>query len=79
MTKLCKDCKFFQPHKDFLIGESITPRASEYASCGKSVDAVTGEGKIPCKIHRAPHGWFSRMIHYDAILCGESGRWFQPK
>jgi len=67
--KLCKDCKYIQPHRYSGFFKWKKPVFNEYAKCRheKSANLVDGSGRDYCDISRASGPCFS-----DAKL-------FEPK
>jgi hypothetical protein len=77
MTKLCKDCKYFDR-------QSISGSMSNECGHPKNIDKpntnmVTGEIKVRHKnsprYMRMQRWWIAAMDGH----CGASGRWFEPK
>lgn len=72
--KLCKDCK----HADIahLYSESYKCNSPKRKS---KTDLITGKKVYMfsyCNTQRSSKGWFFSMTNG---LCGESGRFFEPK
>lgn len=66
-VKICKDCRFCDaPHTSGAF-------YCCHSAFGKpEIDIVTGESRHSA--HR-----FCRDVRADEALCGEQGKWFEPK
>ena len=70
--KLCKDCKHFEPDREFLTfwRKRVTYSAIKYAKCGEShfASPVSGLGEQFCTILRD-----------HEMYCGKEARFWEPK
>lgn len=66
--KICKNCKWYSDNYSRECNKNL------------GIDPVSGGIKVPylrpCELHRKYKGWFNNWLN---DICGESGRWFEPK